>query len=52
MKFIKDALRGLNFKGFEGFEVWRILYQPSESERILHIRTNWAKIFCNSGRFL
>ena len=44
MKFIKDALRGLNFKGFEGFEVWRILYQPSESERILHIRTNWAKI--------
>lgn len=44
MTFIKDALKDVEFKGFEGFEVWRMLYQPSESERILHIRTNWPKI--------
>lgn len=42
---IKEELKGCIFKGFEGIEVWRILYLPSENERILNIKSDYFRIF-------
>lgn len=42
---IKEELKGHSFKGFEGIKVWRLLYLPSENNRIMHIKSDWFRIF-------